>query len=807
MDEQHDRASRTTASRNQQERSCERLQGTTVRLYANLSGQYSELGNFESPTRSSSPTASSYSTPNLCPNMHTEHIELQDLGRRADRIHRRPTQPECRIQTEQGHTRGRQEAVHDQLLTQPTSSNRLNQSAGVHIGWVILSSSILYLCSQIPILTLITIETFVYQDIDIKSSHWIYLSYLLGSSAIAPLAGHIFDRFERRWVVYLAPLAIIFGLLTCAIAKALPVFTFGLILTGMGAGASEIAALAITMEAGHRDERRSTQMLFLTTLPCFFCASIPVASYYLSHSLGWRLCLSFTLALPVLATVLLIVLYKPNPRYKLRSRTTTNRGPIRTIDRFDWLGSFLSFCGMAMVMFALQWTVWERMYHLAFIIPGVALLAAHSLWQTVDRTANWMPATFMLPIEKRNGRIGSSESPRSFVTGLIIMFLGSIGSAPMIFFWPTQVHAIYKRDWTTSEIGFNMTPTVLAPLGSIGVLLLLGLCCNRIEFKQARRLAFLASVSCIIYSYVRWIAINPTASPQDIAWHFGLVGSIGFRALDTIIMWISLHVSKPKVLATMTGFTIAVRGLGLSSGDTVCEIPDSIATVEIDLYVSEPHLEALHPTLHRRSFFETFYKGAKIDEPALVLTGYRRIYITGAVFSGVLCLLIVVVFPFMKCFQDFPECIKFHGYNETRTYFGHIANGEDEGEASNAREQTRQAGQHNARCTINDNLELRVPPPIGEEVNLGNGSRLDFEEREGEDAGIQASNEGQWNQVEPRSGRHYANAREGGQRDTERRQSQVGLGQEAPSPTRANRRDTWFEWTMRLGYNSLWGLW
>lgn len=128
-----------------------------------------------------------------------------------------------------------------------------------------------------------SITPYIYKDLGgTNSLQWIILCYLLGSAAVSPLAGHLFDRLERRWVALCGPIFSFLGSLICSVAWSQTTFDVGMLVAGIGGGISETIALAAASEM----TRRRELSVAVIVAPTLISGLSAIWARPLSHSAG-----------------------------------------------------------------------------------------------------------------------------------------------------------------------------------------------------------------------------------------------------------------------------------------------------------------------------------------------------------------------------------------------------------------------------------------------------------------------------------------------------------------------------------------
>lgn len=119
-------------------------------------------------------------------------------------------------------------------------------------------------------------------------------------------------------------------------------------IAGVGAGISELTALAATSELAPTAKRgKYVAVLIFTILP--FCPSVLWAQLIAAHG-GWRYCGLLCGVWTAIGFFMVFFFYFPPPR--VNSIGLTKR---EIVSQIDFVGGFLSISGMILFMAGMQW--------------------------------------------------------------------------------------------------------------------------------------------------------------------------------------------------------------------------------------------------------------------------------------------------------------------------------------------------------------------------------------------------------------------------------------------------------------------
>ena len=119
-------------------------------------------------------------------------------------------------------------------------------------------------------------------------------------------------------------------------------------IAGAGAGIEELTSLAATAElAPTRKRGKYVAVLIFTILP--FCPSV-LWSQLIAYYRGWRYIGALCGAWNGIGLLTTIIFYFPPPRINSKGMSQKE-----IFERIDFVGGFLSICGMILFLAGLQW--------------------------------------------------------------------------------------------------------------------------------------------------------------------------------------------------------------------------------------------------------------------------------------------------------------------------------------------------------------------------------------------------------------------------------------------------------------------
>lgn len=152
----------------------------------------------------------------------------------------------------------------------------------------------------------------------------------------------------RRYVCLFGSGLVMLGMIVCSTAHVMNVFIGGMAIAGVGAGISELTALAATSELAPTSKRgKYVAVLIFTIIP--FCPSVLWGQLIAYHA-GWRWCGLLCGVWVSIGFFMTLFFYFPPPR--VNSLGMSRR---EVISQIDFVGGFLSISGMILFMAGMQW--------------------------------------------------------------------------------------------------------------------------------------------------------------------------------------------------------------------------------------------------------------------------------------------------------------------------------------------------------------------------------------------------------------------------------------------------------------------
>ncbi|KAG4441557.1 hypothetical protein IFR05_002942 [Cadophora sp. M221] len=409
----------------------------------------------------------------------------------------------------------------------------------------LIAMAFIWTGSQIPVYIFGAIPPYIYADIG-GADRWIWfvLANLLALAGICPFVGSLSDLLGRRYVALAGSLLVILGIIVASTAKIMNTFIAGMAIAGVGAGISELTALAATSELAPTAKRgKYVAVLIFTILP--FCPSVLWAQLIAHHG-GWRYCGLLCGVWTAIGFFMTLIFYFPPPR--VNSMGLTKR---EIISQIDFVGGFLSISGMILFMAGMQWGGyqydWDSAHVLAPLILGFFLIVAFVVWEIYGTKHPMFPSRLL-------------QAPRILALTLVITFISGANFFSIIMFWPTQAFNVYGHD--PVGVGIRGIPVGFSILGGAVIVLW----CLSVFRGRNKELMIISSV--LMTAGCGALACADRFNLHQL-WGILVLAGLGIGGIVVPASIITTIICPDDLIATVTALTLAIRVIGGSIGYTV----------------------------------------------------------------------------------------------------------------------------------------------------------------------------------------------------------------------------------------------
>ncbi len=290
---------------------------------------------------------------------------------------------------------------------------------------------------------------------------WVVTSYLLGATALLPVAGRLSDQFGRKGFLVGGTIVFLIGSAACGAAGTMGQLILFRGVQGFAAGIGIILVFTVIADIFPLEERVRWQGLFGAvygfasvagpTLGGWLADHGPLIEGLVSDATRWRWV--FYINLPIgLVGLALVWGWMP---HDLSERVTHEKG-WAAVRRIDIVGALLSLAATVTVMLALTWVSqdaagWKSPRVVTGLVASAVLFVVFFLHERRTK------AEPVLPLDLLGERVYGSLAVLSFLTGLILLAL--------VIYLPLYLQRV--AGWTASGSGIAILPlTVTSTLGA-----------------------------------------------------------------------------------------------------------------------------------------------------------------------------------------------------------------------------------------------------------------------------------------------------------------------------------------------------
>src|SRR5467141_944237 len=275
---------------------------------------------------------------------------------------------------------------------------------------------------------------------DFENLSWIVTSYLLTSTAVAPLYGKLSAIHGRRTVMLASIGIFAVGSAACAAAPGMPSLIFGRALQGVGGGGILPVAQAIMADAIAPRERGRYQA-YMAVVWVTSGVGGPILGGVLAEHFHWSLIFWINLPLALAAAMMTYTRLEKLPRHERRHR-------------LDILGAGLMMASAVLLLLALTWGgtrfPWLSAPIIA-LVAGSGVLSLTLAWWLARAPEPFLPLSVLAEPIMYNG-----TAANSFAMG------ASIG---LVIFVPLYYELVHHL--SASDSGLALVPLALTTPGSI----------------------------------------------------------------------------------------------------------------------------------------------------------------------------------------------------------------------------------------------------------------------------------------------------------------------------------------------------
>ncbi|KKK18442.1 hypothetical protein P175DRAFT_0484584 [Aspergillus ochraceoroseus IBT 24754] len=399
--------------------------------------------------------------------------------------------------------------------------------------------------SQIPVYFFGGIPPIIYASIG-GADRWVWfvLANLLALAGVCPFVGSLSDLIGRRYVALIGATLVTVGMIICSTAHTMNTFIGGMAIAGAGAGINELTALAATSEmAPTRKRGKYVAVLIFTIAP--FAPSVLWAQL-IADTGSWRYVGAFCGAWSGLGLLITALFYFPPPRVNSEGLSKSE-----IIKRIDFVGGFLSICGLILFLAGMQWGgyqyPWKSAHVLVPLILGFMMLVAFGFWEIFGAKYPIFPSRL-------------KQEPRTLGLTLVITFISGANFFSVIMFWPTQSFNVYGHD--PVEVGIRSLPVGFGIMGGACIVLWL------LSVLRGHNKELLIISSVFMTAGCGALAVANTNNLHQL-WGLLVIAGLGIGGIVVPASIITTIICPDDLIATISALTLSIRVVGGSIGYTI----------------------------------------------------------------------------------------------------------------------------------------------------------------------------------------------------------------------------------------------
>ncbi|KAH6953154.1 major facilitator superfamily domain-containing protein [Fusarium avenaceum] len=479
---------------------------------------------------------------------------------------------------------------------------------------------------------------------------WISSGYFITSTVGQLMYGRLSDIWSRK-VILLVGLAIFFiGSLASSLAETVLQLTIFRAITGIGGGGLMTVAQLIVSDVVPLRERGKYQGI-LGAVVAIANGVGPVVGGALSSSSedSWRWI--FRMQLPLtLITTLCVLFFMP-----LKSVSGDWKLKLKAV---DFLGIFLAFAGMTIVILGLTWGgqdyAWNSAQVIATLVVGTAVSVAFMMWQ-------WKgPKYPLIPLHIFKSRIVNGAC--------LTMAINGWNFVMQVYYIPSFYQLVYG--YSATKAGAMLLPITLLQTASST---LSGLVVHWIgRYRE-----------CILFGWLCWAVGLGLMSTLDE--NTGIGKQVGYSVLIGVGVGNTLQPAliatqagvERRDMAVVTSFRNFVRNLGATLGLALCGtvlnnvLARSLSSLDLNDHDSKTLLR------NPQTFLDTVSTSEAETIRSVLIPAYRQgfriIFLIGAGLASVAFILAFILMPQVDLTRPDDSRLKEEGrkaYEEKRSQIG-----------------------------------------------------------------------------------------------------------------------------------------
>ncbi|KAG9386136.1 AraJ Arabinose efflux permease [Pyrenophora tritici-repentis] len=436
------------------------------------------------------------------------------------------------------------ESDEQHAVANPGPGPEVHQQMNPRLFMTLTCMSFLFIGSQIALYLYGSVFSLITADIGGADRYiWLVIGYLIPNAALCPFVGALSDLYGRQKVAIAGQIFLIIGPIITSTANTMNIAIAGQVFSGVGAGLTELIALAGTGEVVPiKDRSFYVGCVILTMIPFLPCS---LYAHWISEAASWRYNGIFIGVWNFIGLVLCILFYKDPSRI---TDTYTRRDVLRKV---DFIGGFLSTAGVTLFMMGLQWSSlqykWGSAHNVAPFTIGLIFIIAFFIWE------------FKAPYPMCPREL-FSKSKRTTISILLITFFSGGNYFVMLLLWPSELTAVWGGDEKT--IGIRTLPVGFCIIGGAAI------CLGLIIATKGRIRELMIFFTALMTAATGAMSIGRPDNINEtlVVVSFACLGVGGILIPTSII---AQTIVPDEYIATITAITLSIRFVGGAIGFSI----------------------------------------------------------------------------------------------------------------------------------------------------------------------------------------------------------------------------------------------
>ncbi|KAL2064448.1 hypothetical protein VTL71DRAFT_4942 [Oculimacula yallundae] len=403
---------------------------------------------------------------------------------------------------------------------------------------------IAYVGSQVILYFVSSGLVYISQGINTNVGNWLLTANTLVVAGTCPFVGYMTDLLGRRWVTIVGAVLLIISSVVMATSHSLGSAITSMAIGGVGAAICELTAIAGVAEITPVKWRGVTLSLVTFSILPF----IPQLTYMelLELHSTWRWAFGIAGIWNFIGFLGITFCYHPPPRHN-----TDGMSSMDILKQIDYLGAFLSFGGMTLLLVGLQaggyQYPWSSGKVLGPLISGIILILAFPLWEWKGTKNPMVPGAIF-------------RGQNVVAISLVVVFIAGMNFYAVLGFFPVMLTALYETN--PLQVGYRGIGYPLA--------ILIGACVvNALLSYTKGHIRQMFVVCALIMTAFGGALAAATPFNPNFAVVMATLCSLGIGAIIVPALTVALYACPDRYIGTTAALSLSSRFLGGSVGTAI----------------------------------------------------------------------------------------------------------------------------------------------------------------------------------------------------------------------------------------------